>query len=245
VHKNSLRIGFLASAVLLSAPALAQADTGIEIVGLSVTESTLDEQAVTEILGGDLSSHAEGLAALDAQSIAIDRIAFVSPDDEAVRITLSGIVLANVVDGVAASIGIDSTEIVDDNGARGNYGLLTAADLDIQAWLSMENALSAPRIWGSSKSGPAIGRMSRRWPSRQISTMPISTNARSPRSCPAFRSAGSIWTNGNAGSSIRTAAPCGSGWAAFPPAASRPAIGPKSRCPTSSWPSKITPRPAK
>lgn len=143
MHKNSLRIGFLASAVLLSAPALAQADTGIEIVGLSVTESTLDEQAITEILGGELSSHAEGLAALDAQSITIDRIAFVSPSDEAVRVALSGIVLANVVDGVAASIGIDSAEIVDDDGSYGNYGLLTAADLDIQAWLSMAGLIEA------------------------------------------------------------------------------------------------------
>ena len=119
----------------LAPAAISAQEAQIEISGFDAVDASVDEAALTAILNGDPDADFDSLAALDALTITIDRLEAIAPDGTVT--VLSQLVLANVADGVAATAAIDSITLKDGDRIVGEFGMVTASDLDIGAVLSL------------------------------------------------------------------------------------------------------------
>ncbi|WMT91321.1 hypothetical protein [Pelagibacterium sp. H642] len=139
MRQTKPRSGSIAATLVLGlalVPSVAWAqEAEIEISGFEATDSALDEAALAAILNGDPDADLDGLAALDALTITIDRLEAVAPDGTVT--VLSELVLANVVDGVAGTAAIDSITVIEGEELIGEFGLVTISDLDIGAILAL------------------------------------------------------------------------------------------------------------
>lgn len=109
----------------------------IESVGSNVDDATL-----TAIFTGDLAGNAEALAGLSAQRITLPELTLETTTTLAgtTRKTLmrfTNLTLADITDGVAASLSLDGISL--DAGERGHaeFGKLTASDINIRAALDI------------------------------------------------------------------------------------------------------------
>lgn len=123
-----------------SAAAL-EMDYSVSIPIVDATGSNLDSAVITEILSGNVIENAEALANLDATSIAVPEITLSvssQSDDKAhdATVTVTDLLLENVVDGKAASISLTGISLVADD-ANFVFGAMSAANLDIAGILGL------------------------------------------------------------------------------------------------------------
>lgn len=118
-------------------PATAQVDVdySIAIPSIDAVDSSVSDEDLADILSGNVAGHAEDLAALDASSISVPEIvvSVSSQTDDGPKeaaITLTGVMLGDVVDGKAGTVNIESIGLVADD-VTFDFGAMSAANLDI------------------------------------------------------------------------------------------------------------------
>jgi hypothetical protein len=152
---------------LSSAPALAQKtkdktpDTGaeatataspveteisIEIPTVEAQNSTLEADAIRDILMGDIANYAGELATLDADSIVIPTVTMTYTTPESTgEVVYSDLELTDVADGIAASVSVGGFTFNDaSEGAVGDFGPMTANDFNIGALLGFYGLAEDP-----------------------------------------------------------------------------------------------------
>jgi hypothetical protein len=118
-------------------PATAQVDVdySIAVPSIDAVDSSVSDEDLADILSGNVAGHAEDLAALDASSISVPEIvvSVSSQTDDGPKeaaITLTGVMLGDVVDGKAGTVRIESIGLVADD-VTFDFGAMSAANLDI------------------------------------------------------------------------------------------------------------------
>lgn len=161
ITSTSRRLPVLAAACLLgvalpAVPAIAkekvktkppaQAETmdveyDVSISAINAVGSNVDEATLSEILSGNIVDHAEALAGLTATSITVPEISVTvtaERDGEAEEavITVTDVVLNEVVDGVAGSISLGGIDMGMEEGAV-SYAPISASNFNIAATLGL------------------------------------------------------------------------------------------------------------
>lgn len=114
----------------------------LEIPEITAEGSTLDADAIRDVLTGNVADYADELATLDADRILIPQatLSVSGTDDEgeavAFDINYNDIELTGVADGIAASVTIGGTTMAGPEDVSAELGALTAADFDIGATLA-------------------------------------------------------------------------------------------------------------
>lgn len=163
------RLSLLATACLLSVALPAQAawaqkvkDKGttqssasetsttydVEIPEIDSVDSNVDDEIIRAIFSGALVENADALAGLTATSITIPEITLsitttTDGDTKSGVVTFSDIVLSDVTDGAAASFSLASTTLDAGEDGSGDYGSMSAANVDIAALLGMYGLVTA------------------------------------------------------------------------------------------------------
>src|SRR5690606_26385716 len=120
----------------------APAEIRFSISDIDSVGSNVDDATLTAIFTGDLAGNAEALAGLSAQRITLPELTLETTTTLAgtTRKTLmrfTNLTLADITDGVAASLSLDGISL--DAGERGHaeFGKLTASDINIRAALGI------------------------------------------------------------------------------------------------------------
>ncbi|MBB4051387.1 hypothetical protein GGR20_001023 [Devosia subaequoris] len=122
-------------------PAALEMDYSVSIPTVDANGSNLDNAVITEILRGNIAENADALANLDATSIAVPEITLSvssQSNDQThdATVTLTDLLLENVVDGKAAGISLAGVTVVADD-ANFAFGAMSAANLDIAGILGI------------------------------------------------------------------------------------------------------------
>ncbi len=148
----------LLSVSLLASPALAQKtknkDTGavtevaapemsvvVDIPSVDAVGSSMSEEAIEDILRGNVAGNAEELAVLSAESISVPEIKLTvtttsDGDTLTSEITFTGLSIDGVVDGVAAKVGLEGVSMTADDVTIG-YGAMSAETVNIGGLLGI------------------------------------------------------------------------------------------------------------
>jgi len=126
-----------------------ETEVNIDIPDIEATNSTLEPDAIREILSGNVAGYAEQLASLDADNILIPTLtlSYTTTGNEggSGEVVYRDIQLSDVTDGVAASVSVGGFTM---NGMEGNgtgeFGAMTANDFDIGALLGFYGMLEEP-----------------------------------------------------------------------------------------------------
>ncbi|GLQ57590.1 hypothetical protein [Devosia nitrariae] len=114
----------------------------LEIPEITAEGSTLDADAIRDILTGNVADYAEELATLDADRILIPQatLSISGTDSTGENIVFdvdyNDIELTDVADGIAGSVSIGGTLVAGPEDASTELGAITAADFDIGATLA-------------------------------------------------------------------------------------------------------------
>jgi len=124
-----------------AAPAALEMAYSVSIPTIDAVDSNLDNAQLTDIFSGKLVDNAEALSGLDATSIAVPEIVInaTSQTDGGAHdatITVTDLLLEDVVDGRAATISLGGTTLVADD-ADISFGAMSAANFDIAAMLGI------------------------------------------------------------------------------------------------------------
>ncbi len=150
--QSSRYLTALAAACLLSAaPALAKTKTKapvapmeykVDIPTITAVDASVDEATLRAIFSGDIASHADELAGLDATSITVPTISFSfsGPGSDGkvttAELTLSGLTLTDVTDGIAATASLPHMQVVA-NEVNIDFGDQSASNLDLGSMLAI------------------------------------------------------------------------------------------------------------
>lgn len=148
----------LLSVSLLASPAMAQKtkdkDTGaaaetsapemsvvVDIPSIDAVDSSMTEEAIEDILKGNVAGNAEELAVLDAQTISVPEIRLTvttasDGETQTSEIVFAGLSIEGVVDGTAAKVGLDSVTMTADDVTVG-YGAMSAETVNIGGLLGI------------------------------------------------------------------------------------------------------------
>ncbi|HTM78674.1 MAG TPA: hypothetical protein VL133_13720, partial [Devosia sp.] len=121
--------------ITVSAP-----EFSVDIATIDAVGSNVDEATLRAIFSGNIVDNADALASLTADSITIPAITIsfsgeMDGKTESGQFSFNNVVLNQVEDGVAASFSLDGMELTSDEAINGNFGAVSAANLDIGGML--------------------------------------------------------------------------------------------------------------
>lgn len=116
-----------------------QVDFSVSIPSIDAVDSNVDDETLKAILSGSIVDNAETLAGLTAASITVPEIEITvtSQDDDeptSATVTLSDLVLTDIVDGIAGSVSLGETDMNTEDG-NVNFGTLSAGNFNIALML--------------------------------------------------------------------------------------------------------------
>lgn len=138
----------LAQDTTSAAPVADAVTTKLTIPTVTAVDSSMDEAALRDALGGNVGGHASELAALSATSITIPEIDLdvtVTPASgapQASTVVYKDLVLNNVKNGIAESASVGSTSTTSPEGSF-NFGKLSANAVDFGAILALYSLVPA------------------------------------------------------------------------------------------------------
>ncbi|KKB09269.1 hypothetical protein VE26_04645 [Devosia chinhatensis] len=111
----------------------------VSIPTIETEQSSLSDAVLTEILSGEITEHADGLATLTADSILVPEIHVsirsVRGEEEYVaELTFSDLVLEDVTAGIAGSVSLGGVSLATDE-ASSEFGAMSASQFNIAAML--------------------------------------------------------------------------------------------------------------
>ncbi|HUH76383.1 MAG TPA: hypothetical protein VLZ53_03365, partial [Devosia sp.] len=159
-HKMRHRLGAIAAAGMLTialpaVPAFAQKtktkpsavestiperEVTIDIPNLDAVRSNVDVATLRQIFSGNLVDHADALASLNADSIAIPSITITTlttanGQERTATITLSDLELNDVKSGIASSASVSGMSVIAHDDATADLGSLSASQLNLGGML--------------------------------------------------------------------------------------------------------------
>jgi hypothetical protein len=122
-------------------PATVSTTYDVSIPTIDAVGSNVPDDVIRDVLSGNLASHANTLADLDATSISVPQIVVsmtsqVDGQPYSADFTISGLQLDNVNDGVAGAVTLDAITMDMDDGSF-EFGEMSAADFNIAAMLGV------------------------------------------------------------------------------------------------------------
>jgi len=129
------------AAATTAAQAEPEFDYAVSIPTIDAVDSSLSNEALTEILSGNIADNAEGLATLDATSISVPEItvSITSDSDDGLHdatLSFTDLVLDDVTDGKAAGVSLGGISLLAED-ASFEYGTMSAANLDMGGILGL------------------------------------------------------------------------------------------------------------
>ncbi len=131
------------------APVAFDVEHAVTIPSVEAINSTISDDVLTAILSGDIADHADELAGLNATSITVPEIlvsvSSTSGDDSyQTSITLTDLVLTDIVDGIAGAVTLGGIDMTTDK-TSASFGTMSAANFNIGQLLAVYGLVDTGR----------------------------------------------------------------------------------------------------
>ena len=126
----------------------ATSEFAVDIPTIEAVDSNVDDETLRAIFAGNVADNAEALAGLTATSITIPAITLdatttIEGETTSATVTFSDLVLSDVADGVAGSVSLAGMTFDGGEDGSGEFGAVTASNLDIGGMLGMYGLVDA------------------------------------------------------------------------------------------------------